>query len=80
MILVLGIAGLSFASAALLIAELRKAPEGFEDHTGFHTIRETTALGNTSNFETPRTGAVKVQRKFPIDELALQYRVEHSAS
>jgi hypothetical protein len=78
MIIVLGIAGLAFASAALLITELRKAPEGFEDHTGFHVIRGTGPNG-ASNFETACTGAVTVQRKSSLGELALQYPVEQAA-
>jgi len=79
MIIALGIAGLSFASAALLITELRKAPEGFEDHTGFHALRGTAPSG-ASNFETACTGAVTVQRKSSLGELALQYPVEHTAA
>ena len=79
MIIALGIAGLSFASAALLITELRKAPEGFEDHTGFHALRGTAPSG-ASNFETASTGAVTVQRKSSLGELALQYPVEHTAA
>jgi hypothetical protein len=79
MIIVLGIAGLAFASAALLITELRKAPEGFEDHTGFHAFRGIAPSG-PSNFETARTGAVTVQRKSSMHELALQYPVEHTAA
>ena len=74
MIIVLAIAGLSFASAALLITELREAPEGFEDHTGFHALRGTAAQGRPSTFETSRTGAVTAQRKSPLQ---VQYPVEH---
>ena len=40
-------------------------------------VRGTAALGGTSNFETACTGAVTVQRKSSLHELALQYPVEH---
>jgi hypothetical protein len=79
MMIVLGIAGLTFASVALLITELRKAPEGFEDHTGFHAGRGTRALDGISNFETACTGPVTAQRKSSLHELALQYPVENTA-
>jgi hypothetical protein len=79
MFIVLGIAGLTFASTLLLITELRKAPEGFEDHNGFHAFRGPAALTGTSNFETACTGAVTVQRKSSSHELALQYPVEQAA-
>ena len=79
MIIAMGIAGFSFASAALLITGLRKAPESFEDHPGFHDIRGTATPREIANFETPSTGAVTVQQKSSFGELALQYPTEHPA-
>ncbi len=38
MLIVLGLFGLSAASVALLVHELRIAPEGYEDHNGFHIV------------------------------------------
>jgi hypothetical protein len=38
MLIVLGLFGLSAASVALLVHELRIAPEAYEDHNGFHII------------------------------------------
>jgi hypothetical protein len=38
MLIVLGLFGLSAASVALLVHELRIAPEAYEDHNGFHIV------------------------------------------
>ena len=38
MLIVFGLFGLSAASLTLLVHELRTAPEGYEDHNGFHIV------------------------------------------
>ena len=45
MLIVFGLFGLSAASVALLVHELRTAPEGYEDHNGFH-IADKPATGS----------------------------------
>lgn len=40
MIVALGLLGFSFASAGAILFELRNAPEGYEDHSGFHLVRK----------------------------------------
>jgi hypothetical protein len=51
MLIVLSLLGLSVASAAILIRELRSAPEAYEDETGFHVVRPTA-----TSFEPRRSG------------------------
>ena len=44
MLIVFGLLGLSAASLTLLVHELKTAPEGYEDHNGFH-IADKPATG-----------------------------------
>ncbi len=61
MLIVLGLFGLSVASVALLVHELRGAPEAYEDHNGFHIIDKPATRFKTSIFKTrvSRTLATK---------------------
>ena len=42
MILAAGLLVTGMGSLALIILELRKAPQGYEDERGFHTVRKGT--------------------------------------
>jgi hypothetical protein len=72
MLFVLGLFGLSVASVALLVEELRSAPEGYEDHNGFHIIDKPATSFKPSIFKTPRIAnashekpAVIVEKRAP---------------
>lgn len=54
MFIVLGLFGLSVASVALLVHELKVAPEAYEDHNGFHIVGNAAATFKSSIFKTPR--------------------------
>ena len=51
MLIALSLLGLSVASAAILIRELRSAPEAYEDQTGFHLVDEPPRI---SSFRAPK--------------------------
>jgi hypothetical protein len=51
MLIALSLLGLSVASAAILIRELRNAPEAYEDQAGFHVVDETPRI---SRFRAPK--------------------------
>ena len=58
--LVAGIAGIGLG---LIVRELRKAPEGYEDEDGFHVIRKTAAGSKATKLR--RTRAVNHPRTRP---------------
>jgi hypothetical protein len=53
-IILVNLLGLFSAAAALTIRELWRAPEGYEDQTGFHVVRKTAAHPEASRFRTSR--------------------------
>ena len=53
-LIVLSLLGLSVASAAILIRELKSAPEAYEGQTGFHVVEETSRI---SRFRAPMAHA-----------------------
>lgn len=59
MIIALSLLGLSFASTALVVLELRNAPEGYEDQSGFHLIRKAAAHRETGALERIKTSLVE---------------------
>jgi hypothetical protein len=77
MLIVLGLFGLSAASVALLVHELRIAPEAYEDHNGFHIVDKPATGFKTWIFKNRPAGSVsREEAAVPAEKRTARVRRE----
>ncbi len=67
-LIVLGLLGLSSASVALLVYELKSAPEAYEDCNGFHIVGKPMTGWKTAILETRPVGSVRPEEPVEVEE------------
>ena len=77
MLIVFGLLGLSAASLTLLVHELKTAPEGYEDHNGFHIADKPATGFKTWMFRhRPAQNASREEAAVPAEKHTVKARRE----
>ena len=66
MLVIAGLLVAGIGSVALILRELRKAPEGYEDEHGLHIVSGGTAGSGVSRSATTKTRGTRSSRHRPM--------------